>query len=144
MNMLVFWAVAIVVFGILEAITAQLVSIWFVIGSVGALIAAVCNAPIWMQIVVFIAISVLALLLTKPLVKKYIKPKMQKTNADRCIGSEGIVLEEINNLSATGQVKVNGNVWTARASSGEIIPVNTVVIIDKIEGVKLLVTKINT
>lgn len=144
MNMLVFWAVAIVVFGILEAITAQLVSIWFLIGSVGALIAAVCNAPIWMQIVVFIAISVLALLLTKPLVKKYIKPKMQKTNADRCIGSEGIVLEEINNLSATGQVKVNGNVWTARASNGEIIPVNTVVIIDKIEGVKLLVTKINT
>lgn len=144
MNMLVFWAVAIVVFGILEAITAQLVSIWFVIGSVGALIAAVCKAPIWIQIVIFIVISVLALLLTKPLVKKYIKPKMQKTNADRCIGSEGIVLEEINNLSATGQVKVNGNVWTARASNGEIIPVDTVVIIDKIEGVKLLVTKINT
>lgn len=144
MNMLVFWAVAIVVFGILEAITAQLVSIWFVIGSVGALIAAVCKAPIWIQIVIFIVISVLALLLTKPLVKKYIKPKMQKTNADRCIGSEGIVLEEINNLAATGQVKVNGNVWTARASNGEIIPVDTVVIIDKIEGVKLLVTKINT
>lgn len=144
MNMLVFWAVAIVVFGILEAITAQLVSIWFVIGSVGALIAAVCNAPIWIQVVIFIVISVLALLLTKPLVKKYIKPKMQKTNADRCIGSEGIVLEEINNLAATGQVKVNGNVWTARASNGEIIPVDTVVIIDKIEGVKLLVTKINT
>ena len=144
MNMLVFWAVAIVVFGILEAITAQLVSIWFVIGSVGALIAAVCKAPIWIQIVIFIVISVLALLLTKPLVKKYIKPKMQKTNADRCIGSEGIVLEEINNLAATGQVKVNGNVWTARASNGEVIPVDTVVIIDKIEGVKLLVTKINT
>lgn len=144
MNMVVVWALAILVFGILEAITAQLVSIWFVLGSIGALIATWCGGELWVQILVFIAVSIVALIVTKPLVKKYIRPKMQKTNADRCIGSEGLVTEEINNLAATGQVKVNGNVWTARSTENEIIPEGTVITVDSIEGVKLLVTSAKT
>jgi len=138
MNMVVVWALAILVFGILEAITAQLVSIWFVLGSIGALIATWCGGEL------FIVVSIVALIVTKPLVKKYIRPKMQKTNADRCIGSEGLVTEEINNLAATGQVKVNGNVWTARSTENEIIPEGTVITVDSIEGVKLLVTSAKT
>lgn len=141
MNMVLLWAVAMVVFGVLEGITAQLVSIWFVFGAAAGLIAALCSAPIWLQVVLFIAASVLTLLVTKPLVKKYIRPKMQKTNADRCIGSQGVVLEEINNLAAAGQVKVNGSVWTARSTDGTVIPADSVIVVDRIEGVKLLVTK---
>ncbi len=135
------WTIAAILFGILEAVTAQLVSIWFVLGAVGALITALCNGEIWLQIVVFIAISVITLLLTKPLVKKVVNPKTQKTNADRCIGKTGIVIEEINNISSTGQVKINGNVWTARSTNREIIFKDDLVTVDKIDGVKLMVTK---
>ncbi len=139
--MIWFWAIAIIVFSILEAITAQLVSIWFVLGSIGGLITAICGGAIWLQIIIFVAISVITLLLTKPFVRKIVQPTTQKTNADRCIGETGIVTEEINNISSTGQVKVGGNVWTARSTNGEIIPTNTLVIVDKIDGVKLMVTK---
>ncbi len=135
------WTIAAILFGVLEAITAQLVSIWFVLGAIGALITAFCNGEIWLQIVVFIAISVITLLLTKPLVKKVVNPKTQKTNADRCIGETGIVIEEINNLTSTGQVKINGNIWTARSTNGGIIPKDELVTVDKIDGVKLMVTK---
>lgn len=139
--MIWFWAIAIIIFSILEAITAQLVSIWFVLGSIGGLIAAICGGEIWLQIVIFVAISVITLLVTKPLVKKVVNPKTQKTNADRCIGETAIVTEEINNISSTGQVKVNGNVWTARSTNGEVIPTDALVTVDKIDGVKLMVTK---
>lgn len=139
--MIWFWAIAIIIFSILEAITAQLVSIWFVLGSIGGLITAICGGEIWLQIVIFVAISVITLLVTKPLVKKVVNPKTQKTNADRCIGETAIVTEEINNISSTGQVKVNGNVWTARSTNGEVIPTDALVTVDKIDGVKLMVTK---
>lgn len=139
--MIWFWAAAILVFGVLEAITAQLVSIWFLIGAVGGLITAFCHGEIWLQIVIFVAISVVTLLITKPLVKKIVNPKTQKTNADRCIGETGIVIEEINNITSTGQVKINGNVWTARSTNGDIIFKDDLITVDKIDGVKLMVTK---
>lgn len=135
------WTIAIILFAVLEAVTAQLVSIWFVLGAIGALITAFLGGEIWLQIVIFIAISVVTLLLTKPLVKKVINPKTQKTNADKCIGETGIVIEEINNISSTGQVKINGNVWTARSTNGDIISKEDLVTVDKIDGVKLMVTK---
>lgn len=135
------WTIAIILFAVLEAVTAQLVSIWFVLGAIGALITAFLGGEIWLQIVIFIAISVVTLLLTKPLVKKVINPKTQKTNADKCIGETGIVIEEINNISSTGQVKINGNVWTARSTNGDIISKEGLVTVDKIDGVKLMVTK---
>ena len=134
------WAVAIVVFGIFEGITAQLVSIWFVIGSAAALIATAFGAPLWLQIVIFFAVSLMVLAAVRPLVKKHLSDKIEKTNADRCIGQDGIVLEEINNLLPTGQVKADGKVWTARSSDQSIIPKNTVVKIEKIDGVKLIVS----
>lgn len=138
-TMYIFWAAAIILFGIAEAVTAQLVSIWFLIGAIAALIAAFCGANLIIQIIVFIAVSILALVITRPLVKKYINPKKEHTNADRVIGQVGIVAEDIDNIRATGQVKADGKIWTARATDNSIIPSGCEVIIEKIDGVKLIV-----
>lgn len=138
-TMYIFWAAAIILFGIAEAVTAQLVSIWFLIGAIAALIAAFFGANLIIQIIVFIAVSVLALVITRPLVKKYINPKKEHTNADRVIGQVGIVAEDIDNIKATGQVKADGKIWTARATDNSIIPSGCEVIIEKIDGVKLIV-----
>lgn len=135
----IIWAVAIIVFGIAEAATAQLVSIWFVIGAVAGLISAFCGANFYVQLIVFIAVSVLALVITRPLVKKYIKPKKEHTNADRVLTQDGIVVEEINNTLGKGQVKVDGKLWTARSENGHIIPEGSIVKTEKISGVKLIV-----
>ncbi|MGN1420268.1 MAG: NfeD family protein [Eubacterium sp.] len=135
----IIWAVAIIVFGIAEAATAQLVSIWFVIGAVAGLISAFCDANLYIQLIVFIAVSVLALVITRPLVKKYIKPKKEHTNADRVLTQEGIVVEEINNTLGKGQVKVDGKLWTARSANGDVIPEGSIVETEKISGVKLIV-----
>lgn len=138
-TMFIFWAAAIILFGIAEAVTAQLVSIWFLIGAIAALIAAFFGANLIIQIIVFIAVSILALVITRPLVKKYINPKKEHTNADRVIGQVGIVAEDIDNIRATGQVKADGKIWTARATDNSIIPSGCEVIIEKIDGVKLIV-----
>ncbi len=138
-TMYIFWAAAIILFGVAEAVTAQLVSIWFLIGAIAALIAAFCGANLIIQIIVFIAVSILALVITRPLVKKYINPKKEHTNADRVIGQVGIVAEDIDNIKATGQVKADGKIWTARATDNSIIPSGCEVIIEKIDGVKLIV-----
>ena len=85
------------------------------------------------------AVSVVVLLATKPLVKKYLRPRIQATNADRCVGRTGVVLEDIDNLAATGQVRVCGSVWSARSTDGAPIAAGTTVVVDRIEGVKLMV-----
>lgn len=138
-TMLIFWVAAIVVFAVLEGITAQLVSIWFVLGAIGALIATMFKAPLAVQIGVFITVTILALVITRPLVKKFIHPKKERTNADRVLGQAGVVIEEIDNLKATGQVKVDGKVWTARSYDNSIIPTDTQITIKEISGVKLIV-----
>lgn len=139
MNIYLIWAAIIIIFGILEAITAGLVSIWFVFGAIGALIAALFGATIPVQVIIFIAVTIVTLIATRPLVKKYINPIMQRTNADRCIGEEAVVVEKIDNLAASGQVKINGNIWSARSADGKTIDVGGVVVAEKIEGVKLIV-----
>lgn len=139
MNMFLVWTVAIVVFAIFEGITAQLVSIWFVAGSVAALIATACGAPLWLQVVIFFGVSLLVLALVRPMIKKQLKGRIHKMNADRCIGQEGVVIEEINNLLPTGQVKTDGKVWSARSSDNKVIPKDSVVIVERIDGVKLMV-----
>ena len=131
MQMLYIWILAAVVFGVLEGITAQLVSIWFVLGAVAAAVAAACGGAVWLQGVLFVAVSVVALLATKPLVKKYLRPRIQATNADRCVGRTGVVLEDIDNLAATGQVRVCGSVWSARSTDGVPIAAGTTVVVDR-------------
>lgn len=138
-TMYIAWAVAIVAFGIAEGLTAQLVSIWFVIGGVAGLIAAICNAPISIQIIAFVVVSIIALVVTRPIVKKKLTPKIENTNADRCVGKEAIVIEDINNIESTGQVKADGKIWTARSLDCQIIKSGEIVLVERIEGVKLIV-----
>lgn len=105
----VLWSVLLILFIIAEAITVQLVSIWFAIGSLVALIANFCGANTLVQAALFVGVSFAALLLTRPLVKKFSTPKIQRTNIDRIIGERAIVTEEIDNLRAIGIVKATEN-----------------------------------
>lgn len=138
-NAAVIWFVLLIVFGVIEAVTVGLVSIWFALGALGALIAKILGAGVVVQITVFIIVSIICITATRPLVKKLHSKNIQSTNADRCIGQKAVVIEEIDNMNAKGQVKVNGNVWTARSESNEIIPVDTVVKTVRIDGVKMIV-----
>ena len=137
----VIWIVLLVLFLILEAATVQLVSAWFALGALCALLANLCGVGVIWQIVLFLIVSAICLIATRPLVKKMTATKIQKTNADRCIGAEAVVLEEINNLKSTGLVKAMGNTWTARSENGSVIPKDAVVIVRKMEGVKLIVSQ---
>ena len=135
----VIWVVLLIVFLIMEAATVQLVSVWFAVGALAALIANLGGLNVIGQIVLFLVLSAVCLVATRPLVKKLTAAKIQKTNADRCIGAEAVVTEEINNLESTGQVKVIGNIWTARSTDDTVIEKGTVVIVERMEGVKLIV-----
>jgi membrane protein implicated in regulation of membrane protease activity len=136
----VVWLILMVVFLIAEACTVSPVSIWFAVGSMGALIASMCDAQLWIQIAVFLVLSATLLACMRPFVKKFIKPKITATNADSIIGSEGFVTEDIDNLSARGQVKLGGMFWSARSTSGDPISKDTKVKVDRIEGVKVFVS----
>ncbi|HHV31093.1 MAG: NfeD family protein [Ruminococcaceae bacterium] len=133
------WLAVIVAAAIIEGSTAQLVSIWFVIGGLGALIAQLCGAELWLQTVIFAVITLLTLLATRPLVKKLLRVKHVDTNVGRYIGKVGIVTAEINNQLGTGQVNVMGSIWTARSTDNSIVPVGCSVQVKEIEGVKLMV-----
>lgn len=137
---IIFWVVALVVFLIVEAVTAGLVSIWFVFGSLVALICAALGAAIWLQIFWFVIVSVATLVLTRPLVKRYVDRRSVATNADRNIGRTAVVTERIDNLAATGAVQLAGVVWTARSTDDAVaIEPGTHVTVRAIEGVKLIV-----
>ncbi len=138
-TMLLFWIIALVVLIVVEAVTAQMVTIWFAAGAVGAIVAERLGAEVWVQWVVFVAVSAVALIATRPLVKKITKAKVQPTNADRCIGMVAVVTEEINNVEGRGQVHVNGVTWTARSLDGSIFKKDERVIVERIDGVKLIV-----
>ena len=139
----VFWAAAIVVFLVVEGMTAGLITIWFAVGALAALLAALFGAPIWLQLVWFFVISIAALIFTRPLAKKYLNSKTQATNADMYIGKECVVLETIDNVAGTGAVKVAGKVWTARSADGARIPEGARAEALRIEGVKLIVNPIH-
>lgn len=141
----IFWLVLAVVMAVVEAVTVQLVSIWFVFGSLAACITSLFTDSIIIEAAVFVAVSALALAVTRPLVRKLKQTKSEPTNADRCIGQSGVVIAEINNNLSEGLVMVENNSrWSARSQSGEVIPVDTLVRVTDIAGVKLIVTPINS
>ena len=135
------WLAAAVVFGVVEALTAGLVSIWFVAGSAAALIGAFLGAGLGVQVALFVAVSAAALAVTRPLVRRYTAGKAVPTNLDRVLGDSGKVTETIDNENSTGAVYVDGKTWTARSDDGSVIPAGTVVEILRMEGVKLFVKK---
>lgn len=138
-TMLIFWTIMLVVLIVVEAVTAQMVTIWFAAGAAGAVVAELLDAPVWLQWIIFVVISAIALVATRPLVKKMTKAKVQPTNADRCIGQTAVVTEEINNIEGRGQVNVNGITWTARSADGTVFKKDERVTVERIDGVKLIV-----
>lgn len=135
------WIAAIIIFGVAETATAGLTSIWFVLGSVAGLIAAVCGGPVWLQVGLFFAVSIAALAFTRPLVAKLMKKDIKPTNADRVLNNVGRVTERIDNALPSGAVYIDGKTWTARSADGEVIEPDAAVRILRMEGVKLIVQK---
>ena len=134
------WIGLIVIFLVIEGLTAGLVTIWFAVGALAALIAAMFHAPLWLQLVWFFVISIAAFAVTRPLVKKYVNGRTQPTNADMLIGQECLVTEDIDNLTGRGAVTVGGKVWTARSADGQPVETGSIVTVLRIEGVKLIVS----
>lgn len=134
------WLALMVVFLIAEASTVTMVSLWFAAGALAALIVSLLGGALWLQAVVFLAVSGVLLALLRPLVRKFVTPKVSRTNVDAVIGSTGYVTEDIDNASATGRVKLGAMSWSARSTCGTPIAAGTLVKVDKIEGVKAFVS----
>ena len=135
------WIAATIAFIIVEAATTQLVTIWFAAGSAAATIAALLKADTLVQLIVFVAVSLIALVITRPIVKKLTNQKFSPTNADRFIGEKAVVTQKIDNIAETGLVKLQGTVWTARTADGSVIDEGETITVKAIEGVKLIVEK---
>lgn len=137
----ILWLIVIVVCIVVEILTLGLTTIWFAGGALAAFVAALLSAPVWLQIVLFVLISAVMLLFTRPWAVRFINKDAVKTNYESMAGRVGEVTEQVDNLRATGCVRVAGQDWTARAATKtEIIPVGSEVVVERIEGVKLIVT----
>ena len=136
----IFWLALLIGFIFAEASTVSLVSSWFALGALAALIASALGAQLWLQVVVFFVVSGVCLVLLRPIIKKHFTPKLVKTNVDSIIGTKGYITAAVDNMAATGQVKLGAMYWTARSTSGEPLPEGTLVKVDRIEGVKAFVS----
>ena len=138
----IIWLVLTVVFLLAEAATVTVISLWFAAGSLVAMAMSLLGGAIWLQVLTFRVVSAIALTALRPLVRKYLTPKLTPTNIDSVIGSVGIVTAPIDNIAAAGQVKLNGMEWTARSASGSPIETGTKVKVERIEGVKVFVSPV--
>lgn len=135
----VIWLVLVIVFAIVEAATVGLVAIWFAFGALLAMLAAVAGLNIWTQVVLFLIGSVVALWLLRGYANKHFNREKVKTNADRIVSMSGIVTEAIDNEAGHGQVRVGGQIWTARAQNGAPIAAGTKIVVRAIVGVRAIV-----
>jgi len=133
------WIGLMVVFGILEAATVNMVSLWFVGGSLAGLIVTLLGGRLWVQIVACLIVAIGLLACLRPFVRKYVTPRRTATNADMVLGRTAYLTETVDNLRATGALKLDGKVWTVRSADGSVLPEGTLVKIVKLEGVKLYV-----
>lgn len=140
-GMVFVWLFVIVAAIVLEASTVSLVSIWFVPSACISMILALCDVKLWIQLTVFFAVFLLLMMILRPVFKKNMGLKIVPTNADTLIGMQAVVIEQIDNLHAKGQVKIRGQVWTARSANEKIVyEEDEVVTVVAIEGVKLICT----
>lgn len=135
------WGILFFVLLVTEFLTVAFVSIWFALASLIAFILALCNVPMEIQLVVFVGVSTILLLGTRPLVKRCLTSKKVSTNADSVIGMEGIVKLSVDNLKQEGRVYVNGLDWAAKSSTGDLIKADERIVVEKIQGVTLWVKK---
>ncbi|OHW63218.1 hypothetical protein EUAN_00820 [Andreesenia angusta] len=137
-----FWIIVAVVCGIVEAVSLGITSIWFVIGAIVALVLASFEVPFIVQIVVFLVVSIVLLIYTRPIATKYLKLGKEKTNVDAIAGQNGIVIEKIDNMLGKGQVKIGGQIWSAKSENGEDIPRDTEVMVLDVRGVRVVVKRV--
>ncbi|NBH98861.1 NfeD family protein [Hominisplanchenecus murintestinalis] len=139
---LIFWLVLLVVLLVIELATLGLTTIWFAGGAAAAFVASILGAGLVVQIVVFLAVSILLLVFTRPFAAKYINKNRVRTNVDSLLGQKAVVTQDIDNLAGTGEARVDGKVWMARTENdGEQIVCGTTVTILGVSGVKLIVEK---
>ncbi len=134
----IFWLVLVIVLTVVELATTNLLSVWFVISGIVAMILSFFVDDVAIVSTVFAVLGILLLFTTRPLLKRYLPTQRVRTNADRIIGMHGIVTEEIKK-NTVGEVKVDGKKWSAVSSTK--IPVGTDVTIEAIDGVKVVVRK---
>ncbi len=137
----IIWLIIAIAMGVLEACTVQLVSLWFAIGGAAACITSLFTDKLTIQLIVFVVVTAVALVATRPIVKRMKQKRPEATNADRYIGKHAVVLEAIDNDHAKGLAKVDNEKWTARSADGQPIEKGARVIVTAIEGVKLIVKK---
>lgn len=143
MNPVYFWLITMILFIGFELATMGLTTMWFALGALVALAVAAVGGPVWLQVIVFFAVSLLALFCFRNLAKEHFNRNRVKTNADSLIGRKGIVTEDISNIYATGQVTIAGQEWTARSIDDSVtLEKGEMVVIRSISGVKLMVERI--
>ncbi len=134
------WLILFIVLLVIEIFTMGLTTIWFAGGALAALLMAVIGFGLLVQAVVFLAVSVILLVMTRPIAVKYFNTERQKTNAESLIGLQAVVLQDVDTLHASGLVEVNGQEWSAKTDEADgYIPKDSVVSIEGIQGVKLIV-----
>ena len=138
--MSVVWLGLMVVFLLIEAGTVALVSLWFAVGALAAILVSLLGGNIAIQSVVFLAVSCVLLALVRPILRKYYTPRITRTNVDSLLGSQGLVTKDIDNVTGSGEVKLGAMTWTARSTDGSPIPAGTQIRVDRIEGVKAFVS----
>lgn len=145
MSLTTIWLIVFVACIVIEIATMGLTTIWFAGGALIATIGAAVGAPLWLQLALFVAVSLVLLFFTRPIAVKYFNKDRVKTNAESLVGQQAIVISEINNLQGIGQVTVGGQEWTARSVEEDmVLPIGSVVIIRAISGVKLMVEEKKT
>lgn len=137
--MYIFWIAAMVIFAVAEIATFQFISIWFAVGSLAAFLAAMLKLGTGVQITVFVLVSVILFALSKPIVKKLQKGKVN-TNSDRLVGKTVIISQQVDNVKEQGRTRVGGVDWSVRSSDGSVIPEGEQAVVEDIKGVKLIVT----
>jgi membrane protein implicated in regulation of membrane protease activity len=140
MSLAIIWLIVLVVCLVVEISTLGLTSIWFAGGALLALLIAMIGGPLWLQVLVFLVTSIVLLIFTRPIAAKYFNKNREKTNVNSKIGKQAIVTVTIDNLKGEGQIVTEGMEWTARSLDSTIIEEGSVVTIEKIEGVKAVVS----
>lgn len=135
------WLIAVIIFAVVEGFTYQLISIWFAIGAIGAIVTALFGGEFSLQLTVFAILSLVCIIFTRPLFKKTLEHRIERTNADALIGKTALVISDIDNTHGFGTVKINGIEWSAKSIDNDIIKTDSKVIVENIEGVKLIVRK---
>lgn len=137
---MIFWLGLLILAIVIEVLTMGLTTIWFAGGALVAILVALVNGPIWLQVILFVLVSLLLLFFTRPVAVKYFNRDRVKTNVESMVGRQAVVTSEIDNIQGIGQVTLSGQEWSARSVEEKLrIPVGSVVDVVSVSGVKLMV-----